>query len=1518
MMLNKENIENIYTLTPMQEGMFYHWLKDKSSAYLNQFSYRLKGTMNIEAVEKSIDALFERYQVLRTVFSKKSEDRILQIVLKERKSDFLYEDISNREDKDEYLIRFKEADRNNLFDLTRDVLMRLAVFRVSRDVYEFTWTFHHIIMDGWCLGILIKDFIEIYISFIEGRPFHLPAVKPFRDYIKWLENQDKDKAKNYWYNYLQSYEEACSIPGFKRSKTNGNKYVNENISYSLAVEKTSLLNRLAKKNQVTLSTIIKTIWGILVGKYNDKTDVVFGSVVSGRPPEIEDIEFMVGLFINTIPARITINNKTKFNRLLQRVQEESIESETYHYYPLVEIQSHSSLKQNLIDHIVVFENYPMEKQIDNVMEAIDTQLFEQTSYDFNLIIVPNQQLTFRFNYNAQVYENRFVEKMFSHLVHVLNQVIENEEKRIEEIILVTEEEKSQLLYDFNNTRAGYPEDKTLPELFEEQVKKTPGKTALIFKNRKMDYRQLNKKTNQLGRYLRRKGVKTGTVTGIMKERSFEMVVGIIGILKAGSAYLPLDIDYPGERIGCMLADSGAKLILTCNTCKQEYEDLIGKGRETREFIDLEDGDLYKGEDKNLEKNVVSHDPAYVIYTSGSTGKPKGVIIQHHSVTNRLYWMQRTYPLGEDDVILQKTPVVFDVSVWELFWWALAGAALTILGPGDEKKPGEIIKSIEENKVTTLHFVPSMLNSFLEYLQGWKGEYISGLKSLRQVFSSGEELQVSLAEKFKRLLTQSCGTRLVNLYGPTEAAVDVSYFNVQPNEYYWKIPIGRPIDNTRFYILTKNLQLQPVGIPGELAIAGVCLSPGYLNRVELTSKKFIKNPLVPYEIIYKTGDLARWTTDDHVNIEFLGRLDQQVKIRGFRIEPGEIENHLLKITSIKETVVIAREDERQQPYLCAYVVVNNHTLDVPVIKSQLSKNLPQYMIPSYFVQLDRIPLTANGKIDRRALPVPRVEAGKDHTAPQNAIEKKLVEIWSEILDIDKEAIGTQGNFFELGAHSLNIIALSTKIHKEFNVEISFDQIFKYPGIKALANYIKEANEKKYMPIEPVEKKEYYILSSEQKRMYILQQKNLNLTGYNIPLVISLEGEIDRMKLEDTFKKLINRHESLRTSIELIKHQSVQRIHNQVDFHVQYYEANVDDEVRRIIGQFIKPFDLNKAPFFRVASVNKGKNKNVLLLDMHHIISDAESGYLIVDDFMALYNGKELPPLRIQYKDYAEWQNSEARKELIKRQQEYWLKKFYGQLPVLHLPTDYARPPLQNFEGRRLTFKVEKETKNALQNLAVGEDTTLYMVLLAVYYVLLFKISKQEDIIIGTAAAGRKHPDLEPIVGMFVKTLAVRNYPSHQQTFKQVLGEVKKSILEGFANQDYPFEKLAEQVNIKRDISRNPLFDIMFEFRKTKTPSLDIAGLKANRFEFETRMTKFDMSLYVEENPGNLTIAVDYNIKLFKKETIEKMVEYFLNILTAVLEDPETHLSAMRIEPVSKSNERQEQFNVDLEIEMGNLG
>ncbi|WP_426569318.1 amino acid adenylation domain-containing protein [Bacillus velezensis] len=1484
-------IQDIYPLSFMQEGMLFHSLLDHDSrAYFEQAVFTINGQLDRGRFQKSIDAVFERYDIFRTTFIHKNVAKPRQVVLKNRPSRVQFHDISHLDEKaqDKYADRFRKEDKDKGFDLQSDPLMRVSILKKAPERYVCIWSHHHIVMDGWCFGIVMKEFLMIYQSLGDGRLPSLEPVQPYGKYIKWLMKQDRKEAEIFWKTRLADLEQSASLPK-KSAEPNGEL---EQAVFTISEEQTNELKNIAARAGATLNTVFQALWGILLQRVSRCDDAVFGSVVSGRPSDLAGVEKMVGLFINTIPVRVK-SGSFSFLELVRHLQQETLQAEAYSYYPLYDIQAQSPLKQALFDHIIVFENVPAQREIENVSQAgsfdfavEDFTMEEVTNYGCSIKVIPGSSLYIRLNFDTGIYDRVFMKNIETFLRHMMKSVISDPEMSASEIALLDACEARNMLDAFNRTETVEPPAPTLHGLFTRRAALSPHRPALRFPGGMLTYTELDQYTDRLAVRLRQKGVRKESMVGVLAERSPEMVVSVLAVLKAGGAYVPLDPDYPEDRLRYMLNDCAACLLLA-----QPGLSVPGFSGETLEVS-------LSALTSETETGAVSEEAdadslAYIIYTSGSTGTPKGVAVEHRQAAAFLSGMQGQFPLTEEDIIVLKSSFSFDASIWQLFWWTMSGASVYLLPAGWEKDPVRMIEAFSSEKVTTAHFIPAMVNSFLDALETEPEETRTRLgRTLTRVFAGGEALSPLTAARFADLLPE---TVLIHGYGPTEATVDAAFYvcDRKRDSGRTRLPIGKPVPGARLYVLDSGGTIQPAGVAGELYIAGTGVARGYLNRPELTEERFLDDPFYPGERMYQTGDIARWTEDGLV--EWLGRSDGQVKVRGYRIEPGEIEAAIRRIDGIREAAVTART-EHGDTALYAYI----EGRESDDVRAELATRLPAYMMPAQFIEMSEWPVTPSGKLDRRALPAPGGAADRRaYTAPRNVTEMKLCALWEEVLK--NGPVGIRDHFFERGGHSLKATALVSRIAKEFGVQVPLQDIFARPTVEELASVIQDLEESPYESIQPAQKQDTYPVSSAQKRMYVLQQLEDGGVGYNMPAVLELTGPLDRGRLEETFRQLVERHESLRTSFETGPDgEPVQRIHDSVPF--QLDEAESADA-------FVRPFCLEEAPLFRAALVKESDERHLLLTDMHHIISDGVSVNTLIKEFGELYAGRSLAPMRLQYKDYAVWQRSFQEKEGYQKQEAYWLKRLEGELPVLELPADKPRPAVRSFAGGNVSCTLDAETASGLHRIARDHGSTLYMVLLAAYNTLLARLSGQEDIIVGSPIAGRPHKDLEPILGMFVNTLAIRTEPKGDKRFTDYLAEVRQAALEAYEHQDYPFEELVERLGVQRDMSRNPLFDVMFVLQNMERESLVLNKLHlAQAADTSHKTAKFDATLYASEgSDGSISFDFEFNTDIYQKQTIEKWLSYFTRILTKVIENQAIPLGDIHVLDDAETNRVIYQFN-----------
>ena len=1075
--------------------------------------------------------------------------------------------------------------------------------------------------------------------------------------------------------------------------------------------------------------------------------------------------------------------------------------------------------------------------------------------------------------------------------------------------LLTEAERHQLLVEFNDTAAEYPKDKCVHQLFEEQVERTPDAVAVVFENEQLSYQELNAKANQLAHHLRKLGVGPDVLVGICVERSLGMIVGLLGILKAGGAYVPLDPSYPKDRIAFMLEDAAPAVLLTQEKLLTDLPEYAGQ------TVCLDSGwdEIEQEPASNPIINVTHENLVYVIYTSGSTGKAKGAMNEHCGIVNRLLWMQEEYGLTADDRVLQKTSFSFDVSVWEFFWPLIVGAQLVVARPEGHKDPAYLVETVRKTNITTIHFVPSMLAVFLE------ADGIEGCQTLKRVISSGEALSVALQERFFARST----AQLHNLYGPTEAAVDVAYWQCSSGSTFASVPIGRPIANTQCYVLDGGIEPVPLGVAGELYIGGVQVGRGYLNRPELTAEKFIANPFGAGRL-YKTGDLVRWLADG--NLEFLGRLDDQVKVRGFRIELGEVETALLQHPAVREVVVVAREDVPGDKRLVAYTVQKkDQSFEVSDLRQFLKATLPEYMVPSTFVVLDSIPLSSNGKTDRRALPIPN-QLGDDitYTPARTLLEEQLTDIWAKALGLQR--VGIHNDFLDLGGHSLLAIELVSRIRQTLGVELPIVKLFNNPTVAKLSNYFQQLPPQDYVRrnIYPASRAAALPVSFSQQQLWFLYQLEPHNHFYNIPIALRLSGSINLIALERSFNEIVHRHEALRTTFSSWEGQPIQVIAPSVSVPLIFTDlshlpmSEQATAANRILDEATQqPFNLVSGPLMRVNLLSMDE-QHILIVDMHHVVGDDWSYQILFRELGLLYNAfaenlpSPLPVLPVQYADYAVWQRERLQGAFLQEQLGYWKEKLAGAPELLELPTDYPRPAVQSYKGSREYWSLNPKVVKDLRRLALREGVTLFMVLLAAFQTLLLRYTGQEDIVVGSPIAGRTQQETENLIGFFVNTLALRTDLSGDPSFREVLGRVRETCLGAYEHQELPFEKMVEELALRRNLRYNPLVQVMLAFQSNVIIPSKLGMLDVQSLRLGTSTARFDLELQIVDDLEGLSAWIDYSTDLFDTSTIVRFLAHYQVILEGVVADPEARLSALPLLTEAERHQLLVEFN-DTETE-----
>ncbi|OUL22225.1 hypothetical protein BV378_25410 [Nostoc sp. RF31YmG] len=1050
--MNTANIENIYELSPIQQGILFHSLyESESGTYFVQLSYGLRGMLNITAFERAWERVVAHHSPLRTSFHWEGFDKPLQVVHK--KVQLLLKQLDWRgidpEEQQEKFQAFLLSDRLQGFNLSDESLLRLTLIQLDNQHYHFVWSSHHIILDGWSGALVFKDFALLYEAFCRGEEISLPSNGHFSDYIGWLQQQDLSQAEAFWRQTLQGVTAPTSLTnlGVHSLSVEEEKYIEQGFKLSPAT--TTALKSWAKQHQLTLNTIVQGAWALLLSRYSGEDEVVYGVTVSGRPVDLLAAESMVGIFINTLPLRVKLDAEMSLLPWLGQLQRQLLELRQYEYTPLVEIQGWSEIPRGLplFESIVVFENYPVDQALSDWRKnlEIDTlSAVDYTSYPLTISVIPGSELEIRIAGDRTRFDTVTITRILSHFQTLLEGMAANPEQCLHELPILTASEKHQLLVEWNQNQLDFPQQ-CIHQLFEAQVEKTPDAVAVVFAQQSLTYQQLNQRANQLAHYLQKLGVGAEVLVGIGVERSLDIAIAVLGVLKAGGAYVPLDPDQPAQRLTYMVQDADCQILIT----QKHLVDALPAYQGQVVCLDADWALISQESELNLPNNTLTPENlAYLIYTSGSTGQAKGVMVQHNSLVNAYYGWEQAYQLRSLTCHLQMANFSFDVFVGDFIRALCSGATLVICPREFLLEPEKLYALMRQQKVDCAEFVPVVLNNLIQYLE--KSQ--QNLDFMQLLICGSDSWYGAEYNKIQSFIGKK--TRLINSFGLTETTIDSSYYESSSQELSTEqlIPIGRPFANSQIYILDSYLQPVPIGVCGELYIGGAGLARGYHNRPELTAEKFIPNKFSnqPGARLYKTGDLARYLPDG--NIAFVGRADNQVKIRGFRIELGEIEAVLSQHPAVAKVVVIAREDEPKNKRLVGYVVQNPSfpSLDITQICDFLKQKLPHYMIPSAFVILPQLPLLPNGKVDRRTLPKPDtniITFQDSFVPPRNAIEEVLAGIWANILRVER--VGIHDNFFDLGGHSLLATQVISRIRETFKLDLPLRCLFESPTVAELS-------------------------------------------------------------------------------------------------------------------------------------------------------------------------------------------------------------------------------------------------------------------------------------------------------------------------------------------------------------------------------------------------------------------------------------------------------------------------------------
>lgn len=1478
-------LKKLYDLTNPQKSIwvteeFYKGLSIENIAGTAMISQKV----NFDKLEEAINIFIKTNDSFRLKFIKENSE-LKQYI--DTFSPFSFEKINVKSEKEVKQIE-KELSQTPL-NVIDSFLFNIKFFKFEDGHGGFVIVMHHLIVDAWASGLVISRIIDIYDALI-SETFSLEnfANPSYTEYIeseqKYLSSNKFEKDKEFWNTLFNTIPETATIPGSLTSQ-NISSSAKRKI-FKIPAETMDFINSFCTENKISAFNFFMGIYAIYLSRVSNLDEFVIGTPILNRSNAKE--KHTVGMFISVVPFKVQLDNTKSFAEFTSGISADFFNIFRHQKYPyqtlLEDLRTRNSSIPNLYNVVLSYQNMRNNSQ--------STVTDYEASWLFNGNISDDMEIHFfdindtgiinvAYDYRTSKYNSDDIYNIHSRILHIINQIIGNNDIKLNELEIVTPDEKNKILNVFNNTKTDYPSDKSIVQLFEEQVKKNPDATAVVFENQQLTYSELNGKANHLASYLIKNGALPGDIIAIYLNKGLEIAITMLGILKAHCAFLPIDVDYPNDRIKYMLTDSNAKFVCSSSEFREKFDNKFIN-------VSLSNTSIYNTNLCKLEA-VLPDDTMYVIYTSGSTGKPKGVLVTHKNIV-RLVTNQNFINYDENENMVQTGTIAFDACIFEIFTPLVHGFKLFIIKKDTLLNPNVFEDFLIKNKITILFLTTGLFNKL--------GNLNPNIfRNLKYLLTGGDVISRSSVDN---ILKNNENIQIVNCYGPTENGSYSTCFNVPATWSLPYIPIGRPIANSTAYVVSKDGNLLPIGCKGELWVGGDGIAKAYINHPELTKEKFIKSQF-SNELIYKTGDLVQY--DSLGNICFLGRIDNQVKVRGYRIELSEIDNVILKYKNIKESFSTVKNiNGASQIY--SYII-SDEKIDINKLKIFMSSSLPHYMLPFDIIELDSYPLNFNGKIDIPKLPTP--EKVQNILLPRNEVDTKLISLLTDLLNV--RHISIADSFFELGGDSLSAINLCSQIQSEFSVQLFVKDILEHPTVQEISDIISEnLNVENSILITSVEEQVFYPVSSAQKRMYFASNMaGENSTLYNVPGGIILDGEIDTVRLEKCFNELIKRHESLRTYFTFENDNVVQKIVDTVDFKLEK-EVNTDfNELDTAIREFVKPFDLSLAPLFRAKFIKFNNRKSALFVDMHHIISDGTSLAIFIDELCKLYNGGSLPELNITYKDFAVFENEQLTSGNLKDAENYWVNQFADDMPVLNLPTNYQRPTTQSFEGAKVYSSINLETANKINSVSKALGVTPYMLLLSAYYILLEKYTSQDDIVVGSPIVGRDMAQTYNLIGMFVNTLALRTKIDSNLSFKEFLNTVKTNCLNAYKYQTYPFDELVNKLDIKRDTSRSPLFDTLFTYQNNGLKKVQLNNTKSEYYIPDTNISKFDLSLELIPNDNGISVSFEYATKLFNEEFIKNLSNHYLNILNVILENDEIKLSKICMLSNEEKNKILNDFN-----------
>lgn len=1496
----------VFPLSYAQQRLwFLEQLQPGNTAYNIPTAIKLTGNLNLDALEKSLLQIVKRHEVLRT-YIYTIDETPMQIV--EKQVDVTIHKINlvkkgKITQKDE-IKKILNEEITKPFNLSTLPLFRVTLVKLSNDEYILILLMHHIISDGWSAGIFITELSRLYSVNSKGETFDLPPLEiQYADFAKWqkkwLTGELKEKQLHYWKEQLNNIPVLELPTDFSRPKQQSLK--GAVVKGEIEKELTEKFTKFSKRNGLTLFMSLFAAFNVLLYKYSGHDDFAVGTPIANRNKK--QIENLIGFFVNTLALRANIKPDISFVQYLTKYKETILSAFANQDLPLEMIIEELQLERDM-SHTPIFQvMFAFQNKSNTELKLEDIKLSQlefdsvMTKFDITFIVSETQagKLALTFEYNTLLYKQTTIERMIEHYKQILKQVTANEKLKLSDITLITEAEKKKIFEEFNVQDKKYKVEKPIHEIFAEKAKAYPDKIAIKFKEKEYTYKELNTASDKLAVYISSRAKTEEKLIGIYMERGADLIIGIIGILKSGYGYLPMDPVYPNDRIEFMLEDANVNIVITEENLQANLP------KKTLEKILIKDSII--SEEENIVGKLKAVKPsslAYCIYTSGSTGKPKGTLITHYSVIRLLNSTEQWFEFNEKDVWTLFHSHAFDFSVWEIFGSLLYGGKLVIVPYLTSRNPKEFYNILIEEKITVLNQTPSAFRQLLAIDEEERVKTVS----LRYIIFGGEALDLQILKGWVERHGEN-KPALINMYGITETTVHVTYRRIKKDDIEENRGsiIGRAIDDLQVYVMDDSKNILPIGIPGEIYVGGEGLANGYLNRKELTKERFTDNPYGKGRL-YKSGDLARYL--DNGDLEYLGRVDNQVKIRGFRIELGEIKNLLASHNNIKEVEIILYTQKNNDKIIVAYIVPHKkNNFDTNEVKNYLTCFVPDYMLPSRFILIGKFPLTPNGKVDIRALPEPgKTIDGKERiiVEPITKTENILLAFIRDLLQLNN--VSTTDNFFLIGGHSLLATQLLIRLKKKFSVDIPLKYIFEKPIIKDFAKVIEEHLDKnarsKSVSIPKIQRNRTLQLSYQQQRLWFLDQLDPMNSSYNIPVAIKIKGKLHLPFVEETVNRIIFRHEILRSYIATENGKPEIKLIDDYKYKIEHQKIQKNKIDKLSKEYFSKPFKLDEYQLFRIKIFEMNKNEYILLFVIHHILSDGWSSGIFIKEFASIYSAlnkkiePELMPLETQYIDFSNWQRDYLEKTVFAKQLEFWKSNLFAIPSMLQLSTDKPRPIVQTFKGSAKRFRLSDNLSKKIRSLSEKENVTPFMVLIAAFNLVLSKYSHQNDICIGTPVANRNHSAIENLIGFFVNTIVIRLKLIEEQKTSEYLKEVKNISLKAFSNQDIPFEKIVDSLDIERSVTHSPVFQVMFTFQNVPQHKVELSELEIEAVEPEPEISKFDMSLTMTEMENSIFGGTwEFNTDLFLPATIERMIKHFENVLKEFVNDTEKQIGQIKI-------------------------